>query len=182
MWRHVYDIFAAEEVDNVLWVWNPNDISFPDFKLNHALAYYPGDKYVDIVGLTGYNTGNYYEGEIWREFGDIYDPLYQTYSRFFSHPFMISEFGSNSVGGDKAAWITNMFTHLHKYPQIKAAIWWNGTDWDQNQQPARIYRLDENKMILDAFRKGLVEQTEEAAAKARSNQTSETAHDTTQLD
>ncbi len=159
MWRHVYNIFAAEGVDNVLWVWNPHDVSFPDFKINHALTYYPGDQYVDIVGLTGYNTGNYYAGEKWREFEDIYDPLYQSYSDYFSHPFIITEFGSNSAGGNKAAWVDNMFLHINKYPQIKAAIWWNGTDWDKDMQPARIYRLDESPSVLEAFKHGLAKQT-----------------------
>ncbi|HNX28824.1 MAG TPA: glycosyl hydrolase [Syntrophomonadaceae bacterium] len=170
MWRHIYNIFAAEGVDNVLWVWNPNDISFPDFKINHALAYYPGDQYVDIVGLTGYNTGNYYTGEKWREFEAIYEPLYQTYSSYFSHPFIITEFASNSVGGDKAAWVKNMFTEINQYPQIKAAIWWNGTDWDDDMHPARIYRLDENKTVLDTFRMGLSKQSERPASKAELNQ------------
>jgi hypothetical protein len=156
LWRYVYTTFAEEGVDNVIWVWNPHDVSFPDFKMNHALTYYPGDDYVDIIGLTGYNTGTYYPGEIWREFSEIYDPLYNTYSSYFSHPFIITEFGSNSAGGDKAAWVQDMFSQIDQYPQIKAAIWWNGTDWDQNEEPARIYRLDENRAVMDAFKKGLV--------------------------
>lgn len=166
MWRRVYNIFSAEGVDNVIWVWNPNDISFPEFKFNHALAYYPGDEYVDIIGLTGYNTGTYYAGEKWREFGQIYDPLYRTYSSYFSHPFIITEFGSNSVGGDKAAWVKNMFTEINKYPQIKAAIWWNGIDLDQNKQPARVYRLDESSEILAAFRNGLAKANKGAVDQA----------------
>lgn len=57
-----------------IWVWNPNEKSFPNFCWNYADNYYPGDEYVDIVGLTGYNTGDYYDGEIWRRFDEIYDP------------------------------------------------------------------------------------------------------------
>ena len=155
LWRYVYDIFAEEEVDNAIWVWNPHDISFPNFKWNHAFLYYPGDEYVDVVGLTGYNTGNYYSGEIWREFPFIYDQLIRAYDAAFAHPFMITEFGSNSVGGDKAAWINNMFASIHKYPRIKIAIWWNGIDWDSQMNPARIYRIDENQEVMKAFRDGL---------------------------
>jgi mannan endo-1,4-beta-mannosidase len=157
LWRYVYDIFQQEEVDNVIWVWNPNDISFPDFKWNHAFLYYPGDEYVDVVGLTGYNTGTYYAGEQWREFAYIYDSMYRLYGSVFKHPFMITEFGCNSVGGDKAAWIDNMFAAIKQYPRIKAAIWWSGTDWDSQNRPARIYRIDENNQVLDAFTRGLTE-------------------------
>ena len=58
LWRYVYEVFEKVGADNVIWVWNPHDGSFPDFKWNHAFLYYPGDEYVDVVGLTGYNTGH----------------------------------------------------------------------------------------------------------------------------
>lgn len=155
LWRYVYEIFEAEQADNIIWVWNPNDNSFPDFKWNHALLYYPGNEYVDVIGLTGYNTGTYYAGEKWRSFAHIYDQLYRFYAGVFDHPFMITEFGSNSVGGDKAAWIDDMFAVIDRYPRIKAAVWWNGTDWDSQMRPARIYRIDENSRVMDAFTRGL---------------------------
>jgi len=157
LWRYVYEVFASEQVDNVIWVWNPHDLSFPDFKWNHAYMYYPGDQYVDVVGLTGYNTGNYYPGETWREFPVIYDLLVRSYASVFSYPFMITEFGSNSVGGDKKAWIDNMFANIDRYPQIKMAVWWNGIDWDSQMQPARIYRIDENPAVINAFKTGLAD-------------------------
>ncbi|MBO5930086.1 MAG: hypothetical protein J6Q27_02185, partial [Clostridia bacterium] len=70
-WRRFYRIFEEEGVHNAIWVFNPNDNSYPPCNWNHFLAYYPGDDYVQMIGLTGYNTGTYYleeTGEIWREF------------------------------------------------------------------------------------------------------------------
>lgn len=155
LWRHVFDLFREEGADNALWVWNPNDLSFPDFQWNQALLYYPGDEYVDIVGLTGYNTGTYYAGERWREFQEIYDPLYAEYTQAFpDKPLMITEFASNSVGGDKVEWMRQAFAHLSDYPRIKVAIWWSGVDWE-GPNPARIYRLDETQATLKAFHDGL---------------------------
>ncbi len=154
LWRYVHTIFSQYGVENVLWVWNPNDVSFPNFGWNHYLNYYPGDEYVDIIGLTGYNTGTYYPGEVWEEFDEIYTPIYNEYNEIFEQPFMITEFGSNSVGGDKNAWVENMFNHLDRYPRIKIAIWWNGTDWDANGNPARIYRLDTDETLMDTFKNG----------------------------
>ncbi len=155
VWKYVYEIFEENGVDNVLWVWNPHDISFPNFKWNHYLNYYPGNEYVDIVGLTGYNTGTYYPGERWRGFSEVYVPLYQEYASMFQQPLMITEFGSNSVGGDKISWIQEMFAKIQEFDRIKVAIWWNGIDWDSNNNPARIYRLDQNENTIEAFRKGL---------------------------
>jgi hypothetical protein len=154
VWRYVHSLFKQEGVNNVLWVWNPHDRSFPNFSWNHYLAYYPGDDVVDIVGMTGYNTGNYFSGETWREFQDIYTPLYQEYSNIFHKPLMITEFGANSFGGDKAAWVEQMFQDMKKFERIKVAIWWSGIDRDSEGNAARIYRLDENDRVISAFREG----------------------------
>jgi hypothetical protein len=155
LWRHIHRLFDEAGVDNVLWVWNPHDVSLPDFKWNHPLMYYPGDDVVDIIGITGYNTGTYFAGEKWREFHDIYKPVTVDYSEWFNKPFMITEFGSNSVGGNKAAWIDRMFSELPAYNRIKLAVWWSGIDLDTAGRPGRIYLLDENADTVEAFRKGL---------------------------
>lgn len=155
VWRYVYNIFQQEQVDNVIWVWNPHDLSFPGFMWNHYLNYFPGEDYVDIIGLTGYNTGTYYPGEFWRGFSQIYDPLYEEYCRYFDYPFIISEFACSSVGGNKALWVEDMFAQIEKYKQIKAAIWFNGVDFDLVGRAARKYRLDESPAIIEAFQKGL---------------------------
>ena len=155
LWRHIRRIFDETGVDNVLWVWNPHDVSLPDFKWNHPLMYYPGDDVVDIIGITGYNTGTYFPGEKWRSFHDIYKPVQVNYSEWFDKPFMITEFGSNSVGGDKVAWIQEMFREIPAYDRIKVAVWWSGIDLDPAGRPGRIYLLDENAATIDAFRQGL---------------------------
>ena len=42
IWRTVYRIFQEEGVDNAIWIWNPNDVSYPPCKWNSHVAYYPG--------------------------------------------------------------------------------------------------------------------------------------------
>ncbi len=155
VWRHIRTIFDDNGVDNVIWVWNPHDLSFPNFKWNHYLRYYPGDEYVDVIGLTGYNTGTYFIGEKWREFADIYPNTYAEYDLHFAKPFMITEFGSNSVGGNKPAWLVRMFEQISQFNKIKIAIWWNGIDYDAAGKPGRIYILDETDETTGAFRQGL---------------------------
>ncbi|HWP95238.1 MAG TPA: glycosyl hydrolase [Syntrophomonadaceae bacterium] len=154
-WRHIHQIFEANQVDNVLWVWNPNDLSFPGFQWNHYLTYFPGTQYVDIVGMTGYNTGTHFAGEYWRSFDSIYQPLYNDYMKMFDYPFMITEFACSSVGGDKVQWINDMFASIKNYPNIKVANWFSGVDLDAQGQPGRIYRLDENDQCIAAFSRGM---------------------------
>jgi hypothetical protein len=70
---------------------------------------------------------------------------------------MISEFASNSIGGDKTAWIHDMFTQIVKLKKIKVAIWWSGIDYDANGIPGRIYLLDDDEQTTNAFREHLQE-------------------------
>lgn len=155
-WKYVYKIFEANEVDNALWVWNPNHKSFPDFSWNNALMYYPGDEYVDIVGLTAYNTGNYYSGEVWSSFDELYEKIYNEYARVFEKPLMITEFSSSIFGGDKVSWVKDMFKSLEKYSKIKVAIWWSHIDYDNDGNEARVYRIDRPEAVLDVFKEEIV--------------------------
>lgn len=155
LWYYIRGIFDREGVDNLIWVWNPHDVSLPNFSWNHSLAYYPGDKYVDVVGMTGYNNGTYFAGEKWRTFSQIYQELYGEYIDLFDKPFMLTEFSSNSIGGNKAAWIDDMFNQIEKYPNIKVAVWWNGVDYDKNNNPGRIYLIDDSPEVIEAMKNGL---------------------------
>jgi hypothetical protein len=157
-WRYIYDRFREKGVDNLIFVWNPNERSFPNFAYNSYLNYYPGDEYVDIVGLTAYNTGNYYEGEIWRSFSEAYDSFYHDYAERFRHPFMITEFSCASAGGDKPAWFSDMFEKISGYDRIKIAVLWNGQDYDMTRKErpvARNYKFDNEKRVIEAIKKGL---------------------------
>lgn len=125
--------------------------------------YYPGDAYVNVVGLTAYNTGNYYEGEQWSTFDELYQDLYSRASEQYAQPLMITEFASSSVGGDKVAWISDMFRSIRDYPRIKVAVWWSGCDMDNSGEtpvPARPYYLDETDETTQAFAQGLHSQHE----------------------
>ena len=155
MYRYIFDIFMEEGASAyTIWVWNPNEKSFPDYKWNHEYNYYPGDEYVDVIGITGYNTGTYYEGESWRSFDEIYDPICKRTLDNYSKPLMITEFGCADVGGDKAEWIEDMFESIRDYDEIKVAVWWDGCDYDENGNVARSYLIEENEEILNLFKKG----------------------------
>lgn len=154
-WKYIYNKFEEHGVDNLIWVWNPNEKSFPDFSYNNYLCYYPGDKYVDVVGLTSYNTGNYYKGETWRSFSEAYDHFYYDYIERFTHPMMITEFSCASAGGDKTLWYEDMFNIIEQYDRIKLAILWNGQDYDLRKGEktvSRNYRIDLEESVLNTIK------------------------------
>lgn len=163
VWHKIYNIFEEENVTNCIWIFNPNDNNYPPSKWNNFLAYYPGNEYVHMIGVTGYNTGTYYaeqNGETWKSFKTIYDEIYNKYKDLFKEfPWIITEFASSSVGGDKAKWIEDMFKNINNYPNIKAAVWFSAADYDpsytETLKVSRPYWLDETTEILEAFKKGL---------------------------
>lgn len=157
-WRYIYNKFKELGVDNLIWVWNPNEKSFPNFAYNHYLNYYPGNEYVDVIGLTSYNTGNYYKGEEWRSFTEAYDHFYYDYVEHFNYPMMITEYSSASLGGNKAQWFDDMFKKITKYDKIKLAVLWNGQDYDTTKPEktvSRNYRLDLEEDVINSVRVGL---------------------------
>lgn len=151
MYSYIMQYLKDQDVKNVIWIWNPNEKSFPSYKWNNAVLYYPNEG-SDVYGITGYNTGTYYSGgETWRSFEEIYDPIYKDAERRAKIPMMITEFSCSGIGGDKAAWIEDMFNKLPSYPKIKAAVWWNSCDFDNTQDLpciSREYRLTEDCLTI----------------------------------
>lgn len=161
LWRRIYNIFQEVGVDNAIWVFNPNDESFPPNGYNASMAFYPGDEYVQMFGVTGYNTGTYYaeqNGEKWKTFKEIYDNVMEKEKKIYGQfPWIITEFASSSIGGDKVKWINNMFAEMKNYPNIKMAFWFNSADVlpEDKSVVARPYWLDETPETTKAFSEGL---------------------------
>ena len=152
-WVWLHNRFEQAEADNVIWVWNPNWGDFPQAQWNHYMNYFPGESYVDVVGLTGYNTGTYYKAETWRSFSDIYLPMLWEYNQnFVDFPYMITEFGSSATGGNRGEWIQTAFDQISQL-NIKAAVWWNHVDYDtQKGVVSRGYKFDDDPEVMEIFK------------------------------
>ena len=111
--RYVVNFFAVRGVANVAWVYNPwND--------KNAEAYYPGDDFVDWIGVTGLNYGSAAMDGKWRSFKQIYEPFRKTLLKH-NKPVMVAEFGSTNYGGDQQAWLNEaLYTIGNEYKEIKS--------------------------------------------------------------
>ncbi|HEX6555930.1 MAG TPA: glycosyl hydrolase [Ktedonobacteraceae bacterium] len=142
-WRHVVNIFREEGATNVQWVWSPN-VTYPG--ITPFARLYPGDNYVDWVGLDGYNGGPALS-QPWQSFSQIFLPSYEMLVTMTNRPMMIAETASAEIGGNKAAWIKqSLLVDLpSEFPRIRAVIWFNEnkeTDWRVNSslQSLTAYR------------------------------------------
>lgn len=129
-YRHVHDIFANSP--NVKFGFAPNNDSVPDTPENSIGKYYPGDKYVDYVGVDGFNFGN-----PWQTFDEMFRAPLVTLAAY-NKPIYIFSFAS-AEGKNKAAWVTDaLAAQIPKYPKIAGWIWFNENkerDWRINSDP-----------------------------------------------
>lgn len=109
--------------------------------------YYPGDAYVDVLALDGYNWGTVRPWSTWRSFEDIFAGPYARVTAIGPQPVWLAELASTGEGGDKAAWVRDMLAST-AFPRITALVWFNQdkeTDW----------RIDAAADVIEAARAGL---------------------------
>jgi mannan endo-1,4-beta-mannosidase len=132
-WRHIHDIFTAEGATNVRWVWCPKTGPI-------AADQYPGDRYVDIVALSGFNGGSVLPWGGWRTFADAFNAPLQSLRRIApDKPVQISEVGTVEAGGSKPLWIKQMFDYLDAHTWIRSVLWFDldkQADWRVATSPA----------------------------------------------
>jgi len=144
-WRHLHRLFTEEGATNVVWVWCPNQRSFPSTAWNNFRNYYPGDAYVDWVCVDGYNFGTS-ASTSWRSFAEVLRPIYRAYGSI--KPIMVAETGSVELGGDKAQWIADAADALRQeFPSVAAFLWFN---MDKNGFDRRV---NSSEAALEAFRR-----------------------------
>jgi beta-mannanase len=140
-WLYIYNVKKSIGADNVALVWCPNSYSIPADSWNDAVNYYPGDAYVDWIGLDGYNWGD----DKWQTFAAVFADLYAQLTALTAKPLLIGEFASAENGGDKAAWITDAFDRISSaYPRIKLFCWFNinkERDWRVDSSPESLAAL-----------------------------------------
>lgn len=131
-WRHIHDLFSRAGASNVIWVWNANIVNpMPDVALK---PYWPGDAYVDWVGLTGYfaTTGPH-------TFTGVYGPTMSEIRKFTSKPFIIAE-TAIETGPAQAESTHNLISGVEGRGDVLGFIWFNynknGVDWTLAGRPS----------------------------------------------
>ncbi|MBQ3068934.1 MAG: hypothetical protein IJD01_03180 [Clostridia bacterium] len=184
-WRHLYDIFEQEGVDNCIWIFNPVTTTTPYCSWGEDLCYMPGEDYVHSLGLTNYEMGN---NATLTSFQILYTRAYaKSADHFAAHPWIISEFAAGAGGEKKfdwnidqwtdttlgrngdlqVTWIEEMFECLNNKDlsvntfckNIKGAVWFSVNDYtsiNNKNYVVNYLALDEARAdSLAAFKEGL---------------------------
>lgn len=128
--RYIHRKFNDEGVREIRWIFSINAENVP--ATNHYFLYYPGDRYVDYIGLDGYNWGETKSWSRWRSFKNIFQSIYLEIIKRYKKPVIITEFASTSKGGDKAVWIREAMREIKKMSYVRYALYFNidkETDW-----------------------------------------------------
>lgn len=144
LFRYVVGLFRKAGARQVLWAFCPNAESLPNpaydptASWNRARNYYPGDDYVDLLGMDGYNWGTTQTREKngwqsrWQSFQEIFAPLHQELRNLAPHkPLLVFETASASQGGEKTTWIKEAMPLLNSW-KVQGLIWFQvnkEVDW-----------------------------------------------------
>ncbi len=136
MWQRVRGVFWQKGLSSsrVQWVWAVNH---EDVGPVSAEAYYPGDAYVDWIGIDGYNWGSSQSWSAWRTPQEVFGAMTARLRALTALPLALSETASTTarsgtvdVAG-KSAWITQFFEDAPA-SGARMVIWFNEdkeTDW-----------------------------------------------------
>jgi hypothetical protein len=139
-WKHAHELFTAERVTNVSWVWCP---TVEGFAGGYAPAYYPGDDEVDWTCVDAY------AGKALRPLGDLLRP-FLTWAAVHPKPILIGEFGVAAVWGTaaRAAWLADAARVFQRNPQIKAVSYFDSNP--DGNGPEQQFELGDPP-VLSAF-------------------------------
>ncbi|RZK28888.1 MAG: cellulase, partial [Hymenobacter sp.] len=113
--------FRQAGATNVVWVWAPH----PAYTF---AAYYPGDAFVDWVGVGTLNYGTVAAWSQWWSFADIFGKYYPQLASY-KKPIIITEFGSLKVGGSRSQWFKDALTDMPtKYPLVKSVVFYHNSN------------------------------------------------------
>jgi mannan endo-1,4-beta-mannosidase len=136
-WIHIHDVFVAAGASNVSFDWNPSS-----GKLD-AAPYWPGDAYVDRIGIDVYDLGG----------GTLANTLAAPYAEYVSvgtlpHPIVIGETGAV---GNQASYLDGSSRAIlaKQFPMIEAICYFDAAgpraDWSFTPQGLASFTIFANQ-------------------------------------
>ena len=131
-WRHVYQLIDPDGANKIVMVQNP-------WKAEDMQTYYPGDEFVDWIGITALNYDFLNEDKKYHSFREIYQALHEELKHFQTKPVMLSEFGSLNLLNRRKEWIEKALQTINsEYTEVSGIVLFNSA-YDKNIPPNNLY-------------------------------------------
>lgn len=158
VYRHIITVMREEGADNLIWVYHINWHSNPEEEWNTPEAYYPGDEFIDLIGISAYGALSPSEVTI-LPFSQMMDEGYSAARNLSSNKsVLISEFGTDlrSPHMQAGAWIDKAFSAIineRRWPGVIGFVWWNaGWPNDNNPNNNTTMRIEEDTEVQNIIR------------------------------
>ena len=119
-YQHYVDVFRAQGATNVAFAFISGTAGYAS---GAAQSYYPGDAYIDWIGVDAYNGVGCTTGRgVWSSFSSMVAPFY-AFGTAHGKPLILAEWASvedAAQAGLKAQWITDAASTIAAWPAIKA--------------------------------------------------------------
>lgn len=139
-WRHIYNLFEEAGATNVWWMFAPTT---PYPGSTPIAQVFPGLRYVNVLGIDGYNWGDDGVSMAWVDPAALFsEPIRELRALNTGLPIMIAEMGSAEDDSDparKADWIMGFFDYVEHVPGLTGFIWFDidkEKDWRANSSAA----------------------------------------------
>ena len=149
-WIHLYEL-SREFCPQAKWIWAPNRVD------EYAAPFYPGDEYVDYVGVTLNHRGD--QRYTYSCFEDFYI-LEATRDALEAYGKKIIGCEVAYSGADeeiKANYLKSVFTYMKTDPNLVAVCLFN-----ENKAPQRQFRFTDSDICLQRYNEGVRELRDEA--------------------
>jgi hypothetical protein len=143
-WRHIVTVFRKAGANNVTWVWTINSINAAPRPLK---PWWPGNAYVDWVGIDGYF---YYSSDT---FESVFGSTLAEVRQFTDKPSLVAETGIGPQASQLAQ-IRELFTGVQDNHMI-GLVW-----FDQGQNKGvyhQDWRLEDTPSALAQFKQEVSE-------------------------
>jgi hypothetical protein len=156
--RRIIDICRAEGAHNIVWFFHVDPARSPQEPWNTFAAYYPGDDYIDWIGISCF--GSQRVGREWIDFNEKLAPAYVEAAALSpTKPLAIVEYAVvEDPARDKAAWITDAIGAVRagRYPRIKALSYWNEA-WGGRDGQRVDLRANSSPAAVAAYREAIAD-------------------------
>ncbi len=147
-YRHAYSQIMQSRPKRLVWMFSPNVLWADKTFEQNIRPYYPGDAYVDMIGLDGYNFGdNHSKDHQWRSYHQVFEKTISTV-QVFKKPVMITEIGC-ADDERKAIWLQNFLVQVQKDRRIRGFIYFN---YDKRRENQPNWAISSDGKSLKIFR------------------------------
>ncbi|MFZ0407113.1 MAG: glycosyl hydrolase [Cyanobium sp.] len=117
LYRYVYGTISAQKPSNIRWVWSPAGSPQAD-------RYWPGDNFVDLIGLSIYSSRAWAPDHSLESFKQQVEQKRWLHRRF-GRTLLVAEAGVSGSAKDQQRWLQDAIASLPHFPEVCGLVYFH---------------------------------------------------------